>query len=154
MQLQVAQNLILRAGPDMHTEAVLGAPPDNFIPAGSTVELRYDYLSTACRRYDISSAAHSIWCPVAYGDHTGWANAFYLDTGNGRLSCLVDPSSIGCASAEPASPPAPQAYAATSPTAIPKCNDRMRFGCFLYALGGGDVFYCMRQKALLFGCQW
>lgn len=52
------------------------------------------------------------------------------------------------------SPPVPQASAPAAPPTLTKCSESMRLGCALYALGGGDVFYCMRQKALLYGCHW
>ena len=62
-------------------------------PADATVELHYTDLNTDCRRYDdVDAAAHTIWCPVHYGDYWGWVNAFYLETGNGRLSCSIGPN--------------------------------------------------------------
>jgi uncharacterized protein YraI len=96
-RLRVVRDLTLRTAPDPRSDKVMVGPPLNdAIPTDAKVELRYAKLTTDCRHYDAGDAVHTIWCPVFYGDYWGWVNAFYLDTGNGRLSCSIDPTSLGC----------------------------------------------------------
>ncbi len=115
LRLRVVENLNLRIDHDPHSEKVLGPPPNDFISTDAVVELHYTDLNTDCRRHDATGAVHTIWCPVIYDSHTGWVNAFYLDTGNGRLSCSIDRTSFSCAQATPPpkqSPTLPQQQSA------------------------------------------
>jgi len=96
VRLSAALDVNLRTGPDPNSDKVLGPEPNDFIPKDGIVELRSRDPGTDCRRHDVSSAVHTIWCPVFYGDRAGWVNAFYLITGNGRLSCSIDPTSFNC----------------------------------------------------------
>jgi uncharacterized protein YraI len=97
VRVRVTQDLNLRAGPDPHSDKVLGGPPpDAFMPKDTMGEVRYTDPHADCRRHDVPGAVHTIWCPVSYRDHSGWANAFYLEAENGRLSCSIDGTSFGC----------------------------------------------------------
>ena len=100
LQLRVMQNLNLHTAPDPHSDKALGPPSNDFIPTNAIVERD---LSTACLRRDVPGAVHTIWCRVIYDGHVGWANAFYLGTGSGPLSCSIDQTSFSCALAAPTS---------------------------------------------------
>jgi hypothetical protein len=151
-RLQLTDILTLRTGPDPRSEKVnVGPPLNDAIPRDATVKLRYTDLHAGCRRYDQTSSAHTIWCQLDYDGHMGWVNSFYLDTGDGRLSCLVDRTSFGCdptppLSAQPQSPLTPQ-----------KCGLGPRLqvaGCIASGYGPS---YCLDLRQLLEemgGCKW
>jgi hypothetical protein len=41
--------------------------------------------------------ADNIWCQVSYGEHRGWANAYFLAASDGRrLACVMYPTARGC----------------------------------------------------------
>ena len=104
-RLVTTEKLNLRIQPDPHADrVVLGSPPDDVIPIAATVELGGLDVSTNCRTYDVTGMGHSVWCRVVYENHDGWVNSYYLDTGKGRFSCLIDQSSLGCDQVQQISP--------------------------------------------------
>lgn len=138
-QLRVVQDLTLRRAPDPQSEKILGPPPNDFIPKDATVELRYTDLSTDCRRYD-AGVVHTTWCQVIYDNHAGWVNAFYLDTGSVRLSCLVDQTSYLC---EPAQQAAPDQQPSQQEAKREQCKTKAAAAQFFCNLGGNGPAYCL-----------
>ena len=94
-QVQVVQDLHLRTQPDPRAPDVLG-PPTNWMPKGSQVA-----IAGNCQPWMNSGRgaedADNIWCQVSYGEHRGWANAYYLAARDGRpVACVIYPTARGC----------------------------------------------------------
>lgn len=96
--VRLTQPIRQGAAPDMHFG---DASPQDVIPKDTVFEIPYVSLYRDCRRR-ISNAGlwNVILCPITYNNHVEWVNAFYLDTGDGRLSCVMDPRSFGCDQAQ------------------------------------------------------
>src|SRR5262249_26256402 len=89
-QVRVVEDLHLRTQPDPRAPDVLG-PPNNRMPKGSQVD-----IAGKCQSWMGSGRgaedADNIWCQVSYGEHRGWANAYYLAASDGRPPGLRDVS--------------------------------------------------------------
>jgi hypothetical protein len=95
LQVRVLQDLHLRTQPDPRAPDALG-PPNDVMPQGSLVA-----IAGKCRPWMGSGRgaedADNIWCEVSYGEHRGWANAYYLAAPDGRrLACVMYPTARGC----------------------------------------------------------
>jgi hypothetical protein len=93
--VQVVQDLHLRTGPDPSAPDVLG-PPNDRMSKGSQVA-----IAGKCQPWMGSGRgaedADNIWCQVSYGEHRGWANAYFLAASDGRrLACVMYPTARGC----------------------------------------------------------
>jgi hypothetical protein len=91
VSLRVVQNLTLRARPDPYSEKVLDK-----IAKDSQVT-----VTDRCVVWEGSGRgaqdADNVWCPVAYCNYQGWANAYYLAAADGqRVACVRYPRAEGC----------------------------------------------------------
>jgi hypothetical protein len=93
--VQVVQDLHLRTRPDPSAPDALG-PPNDRMSKGSQVA-----IAGKCQPWMGSGRgaadADNIWCQVSYGEHRGWANAYFLAASDGRrLACVMYPTARGC----------------------------------------------------------
>jgi Trypsin-like peptidase domain len=145
VRLRVTQDLNLRTASDPHS-AKVSEPPNDFIPKDAMVELHYTDLSTDCRRHHVAGAVHTIWCPVIYGSHAGWVNAFYLDTGSGRLSCSIDQTSFSCEPALSAAPAQKSYQSSPQQDTREQCKAKAKGAQFFCIIGGYDPAYCLEYR--------
>jgi Putative peptidoglycan binding domain len=115
VRVRVTQDLNLRTAPDPYSDKAFGPPLSDFIPKDAMVDVRYTDLRADCRRHEVPDAVHTLWCPVTYGEHSGWANAFYLEMESGQLSCSIDETSFGCEQAAVTTQSAPSSRGALNP---------------------------------------
>jgi uncharacterized protein len=119
-QLRTVQDLHLRTQPDPNSSDVIPEPaPNDLMQKGTMVRVNTNYCIVRMGTQDTKN----VWCPVAYRNYRGWANAYYLATDDGqRLACLVYSMADGCGSAKSARGPSFDCTEDLDPDEVTICN--------------------------------